>query len=329
MGNCRGSKRQYPFEFVLKQHQEAQHPEYFNEKLARKVQRKYTCPENDCIKMFMCRKNLRTHIMNCHGTERFKCEFPGCMSKSFKTKKRLRDHRRYHDILEITCDLCGIKKRNKSSMRYHFHSSHPIPETIECAECGVIKLNRPAYHRHMARHKNTSTSINVKLEISLTKLFHLILEHTCPICQKAYRKRNLLQFHHHFEHVLNLKKTQQYEKVFGIYVCPKPMCTSQFKDLLSIKKHIYKYHDKVEKTYYLCECSKAFDNMKEFKVHLMKGITRTFTCPRCDAQFNLPCLLEKHTTKDHSNNEPFRCKHCILKFDNLEAYKEHVAQKHL
>lgn len=107
----------------------------------------YVC----CGKSFFSQANWKRHQCSAHGAEKdFKCS---TCQKAFAIKADLERHeRRERGQLSKTCDICGFKTEDISSMKDHVNK-HTGEKSHRCSVCYKQFRYRPNLSRHMKTHK--------------------------------------------------------------------------------------------------------------------------------------------------------------------------------
>lgn len=79
--------------------------------------RPFSCSHKDCERRFPTKHSLRVHIAHTHTSERpHKCNI---CSKGFATTTGLKIHIESHSNMEVMCNICGNKLKNKRVLQKH------------------------------------------------------------------------------------------------------------------------------------------------------------------------------------------------------------------
>uniref|UniRef100_A0A1B0GKT9 C2H2-type domain-containing protein n=2 Tax=Lutzomyia longipalpis TaxID=7200 RepID=A0A1B0GKT9_LUTLO len=118
----------------------------------------YRIPRMSNITLFACtvcgqqchgRTNLQIH-QSTHSTDRpFKCSLCG---KTFKNEPFLMRHMRalHNDERPVfECRICGIKLKQKRSLREHERKHETTPDTFTCPQCGEMFRGKRLLDEHM------------------------------------------------------------------------------------------------------------------------------------------------------------------------------------
>lgn len=197
--------------------------------------------------------------------------------------KRNQEHNvSYYPVTKCRCELCKIgriKKTQSSTKQY------------TCDKCGKMFVQRCSLRRHFdATH-------------SLDRPFQ------CQICEKAFARKEYLQFHLVTHGDVKPFKCQKCDRTFGR------------KEYL--RTHLLS-HSGVKS--YKCEiCEQSFVRKCNLKVHLQSqhsGV-RSYRCDVCDKPFARKDNLQLHIWT-HTNRRPYKCHIC----DKMFA-RQHILDTHL
>ncbi|XP_041989235.1 zinc finger protein 26-like [Aricia agestis] len=166
---------------------------------------------------------------------------------------------------------------------------------------------------------------------------------SCKICQKVFKKKDLVKQHYNEVH---LKKRRQFrschlcdvlvpshkrpahmEEAHGV---PMPKCNAcgrKFAYEFKLLRHQRTFH--MGERNYECDvchkkCARAYDLNKHMFVHRSE---RPFECNVCDKSFKTAKYLEIHM-RIHLNDRRFVCKLCGESFVQWPSLKYHVTKRH-
>ncbi|KAH9326230.1 hypothetical protein KI387_006408 [Taxus chinensis] len=207
------------------------------------------------------------------------------------------DQRRY------SCQICGVVRSKRRSLKVHVSLSHGPDATKEksfasegvgersqsvCDLCGM-SFRKPA---HLQQHKLSHSALRTFV---------------CPIdgCLCSYKRQDHLN-----RHLL------KHEGEF--FLCPKEDCKLQLSTLSNLKRHLKQHRERGE------SWKRQNVKSKETKKHCCPE-------PNCKKAFKYPSNLAKHLDDVHSTTytEVICCEPgCLKYFTNAEALKEHLRQNH-
>ncbi|XP_063718573.1 zinc finger protein 107-like [Symsagittifera roscoffensis] len=95
----------------------------------------YTCPEENCLKVFPSRFNLKTHFQLVHsGATKYQCDF---CDDVFKSQRSLCEHIQVHfHPRSFHCNLCGEFFNQKTALVRHVTTLHEGRRAHFCCVCG-------------------------------------------------------------------------------------------------------------------------------------------------------------------------------------------------
>ncbi|XP_063675300.1 zinc finger and BTB domain-containing protein 41-like [Bolinopsis microptera] len=139
-------------------------------------------------------------------------------------------------------------------------------------------------------------------------------EYPCYICPEILNSKKDLR-----QHTINVHKKNK--------VCPT--CSSSFKDISSVRRHIKSVHVK-EKQFVCSLCERRYMHKYDLENHFTKKHSSTFNCndrkvcPDCQAFFTSTTQLMEHMQKTHKKTINYS------KFvsDVLETFTSHMSSCH-
>ncbi|CAG0897966.1 unnamed protein product [Darwinula stevensoni] len=142
--------------------------------------------------------------------------------------------------------------------------------------------------------------------------------HSCPTCEKVFAKKKYMRNHLRYVHGPKNFKCKYCDKSFkwkhgleshmythcqrGGYECY--LCDATFKGPSYLQRHVNRHYSKTrDKTFFYCECGKAFETKGAYEWHqeVHKGI-RHF-CKVCSVSFLHKGSLNRHYRVSHPDSE--------------------------
>lgn len=239
-----------------------------------------------CEKCFIRRPLLEKHIKNVHECtneeSNLKCKF--CDDLSFSGKGKLEIHvKKYHERVRYSCDFCGNKYMDRSSLKNHITLKHSTEQKnmFQCDECSKSYTSKNSLQIHK---RNVHRNINFK----------------CNICSKDFNNKGSLNYH--------MKLVHADPKEYPCNVCGK-----SFKALQILRKHIIVHNDD---KFECNECGKILSRKHLLKSHKIKFHTTleneaAFKCgvEECSKPFKTNLQLKYHMIDVHRKGN-FQCTMC-------------------
>ena len=232
---------------------------------------------------------------------------------SLKTKRKLRDHIRYHHQDPTDCPLCLRSFPSKEKAKRHMAEVHSEKKSTHlCTMCPR------AYSRleNLKRHMETSHSEGTSLRKDKSTL-------KCNICSKSFPKAKYLNYHIKTKHqvILWSKSSfflkERYLKVHNrrAWICYS--CRTTFKTKFTLTRHYKNVHKvlniemedpEVESKFGCHTCCKTFSTKKSLVKHReMQHPSEAHECYICDKGFAKKCSLYMHKYLDHMQNTNLTC----------------------
>lgn len=205
-----------------------------------------------CQMTLGCSKELNRHLLMHDRKQIHICHFCG---KSTKSADALIAHQGTHKVADFSCDVCGVKVKQKKSLCKHIESVHLKLGHVNCPDCQsrFKSVDAMRYHR-ISKH-------NVPAPI------------ICIQCNKGFLYISQLNVHE-FEHHLKIKIQRNYTNNHNkCDICNRVFWRSS---------HLQK-HQELHKQGFDWVKNKA-DGVKPLK----------HKCKYCDKAFHNRWLLDNH-----------------------------------
>ena len=156
-----------------------------------KIKAKYTCPFQDCDKVFSRPSRLKTHEYSHTGEKPFKCHCGKAYARRFHLQRHVQNHHenspKIHPGKNIKCTDCDANFSNKYSFNKHWKDCHD-PENKDkkqytCPEC---RANFPL-RKTLKKHRIEEHGLSEKPII-------------CPKCDKTFVYPKQLKAHQKTAH---------------------------------------------------------------------------------------------------------------------------------
>lgn len=246
-----------------------------------------------CNRKFKQQSIFLNHLKLHTNPNLFQCSI--CY-KNLTSKAILQSHVLLHSdapIDEVTCDLCGKKKKNKYRLASHFKEFHM--ENFECEKC----------------KKKFSTEIRLKRH----KKNHKMENFKCEICQKILKSSSSLKDHLKSVH-------SQTDKV----ECS--LCGHFLKNQISMRKHLNR-HRQMEQNIKCEMCQKPCTTRAALRSHMrMKHLLKKIIpCKFCDKKFKTELDKNEHEAT-HTGIDLYKCEFCGAGFKFGANYRAHRKKDH-
>lgn len=236
---------------------------------------------------------------------------------------------------------------------------------MSCKECGTgNKFDTFAEYKQHAREVHNNRNAFIRCCSSKLSKRYSLIEHIayhtqseqlkCPICEKLYTKRDILNFHIKQMHGTDqdrpyqcdicLKRYVRLETLashmkchlskeekakFRIHKCDE--CNATFSSIHNVKNH-KKYKHLGLYAYFCTGCAKYYKSKLDYEIHRRNvhdddGPERV-QCHLCSKWFSHEKALKIHIRDTHNTESPHVCTVCGHQTKSRQALRSHVRMKH-
>ena len=217
----------------------------------------------------------------------------------------------------LQCRRCG--KSYKQKFHLLLHAMRCKKDEIlknECCICSRVFGTLKGLERHLKNHstQEQESAVSKKkakmfkcnicdktFDDRLEKNHHRTQEHrdhVCPVCNEAFETKSKLG-HHMVSH-----RTEKN------YTCPLCDTQNRYRSEFCVRKHVRRCH------------SEQFKEIYGWDITI-----KNFVCDICDKKCLTSGDLAKHI-RSHTNERPYKCKHCDSAFKQNRHLKEHMMYRH-
>ncbi|CAG5057406.1 unnamed protein product [Parnassius apollo] len=273
------------------------------------------------------KRHITTHFMN------YNCDKCGT---TFISCHALREHQR-----QVKCHRIAYKPRNGRAMRPRSNaeiilqcsSAYPFRtwmSNLNCVFCRVKTRDPVVFRNHMAsQHESYDVQAAFYKKLGKAFLNVDITNLQCKLCFMSIDNFEDLIGHLKNDHQQPIRSDAQ----FGVlpfklndgsaWKCA--MCTNQFKDFMSLKKHTQSHFQN-----YVCDtCGEGFITESAMIAHTKIPHENRYNCGRCIATFSTLDERNSHVKTQHTSTR-YVCVYCIDKprFATWEIRKKHLLEVH-
>ena len=302
------------------------------------------CPEENCVRTFVKKSQLKLHIFSHKSVKPFRCSKEGCQW-SFPTIVRLKRHEQSHEGLKLfKCNLPGCEDRSFTTiynLNTHIKDHAAKDDQFKCNLCEDALKSQRLLDLHM---KNSHSKEYVPsysclypgcLQVYFTQadLSRHGLSHdpskkkeslVCYVCQKSFKIKSQLISH---ERIHNGQRP---------FVCLHPGCQWSFRTSSKLKRHERSH--KNERSYVCEQCPKSYLRSEHLREHVeVVHKNQRLACPysNCEARFSQKHSLVVHVKKHQDDPQAldqskYRCviEKCGQKFQSKRNLSQHVKHQH-
>ncbi|XP_025163414.1 uncharacterized protein LOC105188143 isoform X2 [Harpegnathos saltator] len=261
------------------------------------------CPH--CDKMFKNSSTLKQHVRIHEDQRQYRCDTCGV---GFNRRDGLRLHMRVHQktdsrgLKECSCQVCGEKFPNHSTLVIHRNREHKDGRQYTCHICNRSMISTRSLEWHMS-HIHNETMPGIVRDDNMPEKKRV----SCYHCNKTFKTEMILRTH--------IKKTHMEKDPMK---CPD--CGDAFTSEVRLRHHMMVTHNRLEGTLGCPHCSKRFVNQLRLKTHMIShSEERPYTCEVCGFNLKTKIQLIKHHQNRHSDERPLKCSHCPWRCKQVSA----------
>ncbi|EGI62647.1 PREDICTED: uncharacterized protein LOC105148846 [Acromyrmex echinatior] len=262
------------------------------------------CPH--CDKMFKNSSTLKQHVRIHEDQRQFRCDTCGV---GFNRRDGLRLHLRVHEktgsrgLKECSCQVCGEKFPNHSTLVIHRNREHKDGKQYTCHICNRSMISTRSLEWHMSHIHNQLVPGITRNESGLPEKKRV----SCYHCNKTFKTELILRTH--------IKNTHMEKDPLK---CSD--CEGIFNSEVRLRHHLMVVHNRLEGTLACPHCPKRFVNQLRLKTHMIShSEERPYTCEVCGFNLKTKIQLIKHHQNRHSDERPLQCKYCPWRCKQVSA----------
>ncbi|XP_076163467.1 uncharacterized protein LOC143144698 [Ptiloglossa arizonensis] len=263
------------------------------------------CPH--CDKMFKNSSTLKQHVRIHEDQRQYRCDTCGV---GFNRRDGLRLHMRVHEktdsrgLKECSCQVCGEKFPNHSTLVIHRNRVHKDGRQYTCHICNRSMISTRSLEWHMSHIHNESLPGVVKEDVDGTPEKKRV---SCYHCNKTFKTEMILR-----THIKNTHMEKDPMKCLD--------CELTFTSEVRLRHHMMVTHNRLEGTLPCPHCPKRFVNQLRLKTHMIShSEERPYTCEICGFNLKTKIQLIKHHQNRHSDERPLQCRYCPWRCKQVSA----------
>ncbi|XP_063543800.1 zinc finger imprinted 3-like isoform X1 [Cydia strobilella] len=189
--------------------------------------------------------------------------------RGFVTNHRLNTHvKTIHVEGSFQCETCKKVFSSHQKLKSHVDTVHKMVKRFKCTKCSERFTAYFKRYQHLVEKHGQAE-----------------LEYKCNVCDKVYRKKNMLSQHMKRDHLE--ERSIQCE-----------ICLSNFFSRKELNMHMVKHNG--ARTFECTVCKKAYARKKTLTEHMrIHNNDRRFSCAVCGLAFVQKCSLKGHMKTHH------------------------------
>ncbi|XP_068204537.1 uncharacterized protein [Palaemon carinicauda] len=281
------------------------------------------------------RKCESCYFFNMHMEEHYKNKPIRCdiCKKTIINKGRFKKHLKTHLLKSFICNVCDRSFKHQHILLSHFENMHNWK--IESAELVVEEVeDKEKLNDTEIRDKNVSGIVKVP---SINDMLPGVTEtFKCRLCSKLFSHKYKLVTHLRKSHKLDLEQAKQ---------LAAEAAEAQVEEIMDVtitgkdeQRDVIVYESEMELKTRDISVSKK-EKKKRTGDDVVPGISESaidkvptsgkkcLVCPLCGKVCSCRSNLNDHVIS-HSNDKPWRCPDCKIKFKRLWDRNRHIRKKH-
>ena len=350
-------QRNYRCEICSKSYTQRSALHKHNRAIHEKSTESTTYPCKNCNKVYTSKGALYTHVKQFHeNVKNHECDV---CHKGFFFKSQLTLHVKFiHEKnREFQCDQCSSSYNEPGTLYHHLKIVHGASYDLNCDFCGRKFISLFVLNQHLCKTHNQKPKYKCVLcqrpffipdnLIQHVRHVHDDVVQVCQTCGKTFSSSDALEAHEKEFHVVNEnpigKDAENYslsdqddnfenDGIFGYESRSDTEIADDKEDfvkeseVLLVKNEpvepIDTVFDDVDHKQYEDDELICASNQKLFKVD------NSFTCEKCDKDFNRLSSLKRHIEITHEGVKKHQCFVCSRKFGYASHLKDHMTRAH-
>lgn len=292
-----------------------------------------------CYRTFAQKSYLSTHLKRHTKEKAYEC--PICHLK-FTEKKSVERHSVVHLRESTVKDEKSKEISSTADQEINLDESKEMQpdeasteKSLKCKECGETFSENQNLKKHLMAHAKKIPYGCSKCNKVFTEQYHLTLHmrthsgekiYQCEDCDKKFLSLPIFNSHRRIHSDKNVIPQPIKTSSHKSFVCP--ICQKILSRKCRLIKHLSLHSE--NKGFFECaECKKRFHLKQRLNIHIKKEHTnpKLHECEECGKRFALRTHLTVHR-KSHSDEKPFGCDLCSLKFISPGKLNEHLRTSH-
>ncbi|CAG2177221.1 unnamed protein product [Oppiella nova] len=263
----------------------------------------FVCGWKECFTDFVDTESFYRHV-DTHAIE--EVAIPSLSKEELKRTK-------FAKCLWISCESAFT---SRSHLREHLRS-HTQEKMMACPSCGAMFCNKSKFIDHLYRQStdngsNKSDSLTIHVSKSEDQSM------TTLTIQMAQTDDSIGGNNGTTSSILIQNLNSENELMLIDLADPSALSTVTAMNSMSAQKC-----NSAQKSYSCSECCRQFPTQSLLSEHFRTHVTK-YKCSECQMTTNSPSALKHHITYRHSNERPFCCQFCDIKFKSRSDLRRHI-----